>query len=87
MNEHNEHDAKTVTIIVNGREREVEKGDLSYEQVVNIAYNNNPPQGENVIITVKYSRAEGNKNGTLLPGGTVKAKEGMIFDVTATDKS
>jgi multiubiquitin len=79
---------KTVTIIVNGREKEVEKGDLSYEQVVNLAFNNNPPQGPNIVITVTYSKGEKNgKQGSLLPGDTVKVKDGMIFNVTATDKS
>ena len=80
---------QTVTIIVNGREKQVPKNEeLTYEKVVNLAYDNNPPSGPGVVITVKYSRAEGNKHGTLVPGGEpVKAKEGMIFDVTATDKS
>lgn len=78
---------KTVIIIVNGREHEVEKDDLSYEEVVNLAFNNNPPQGEFICITVTYSKGEHGKKGTMLPGDTVKAKDGMIFNVTATDKS
>jgi len=79
---------KNVTIIVNGREKQVEKGELSYEEVVNLAYDNKPPQGDNVVITVTYSKGEGGKQGTLLPGGEpVKVKKGMIFNVTATDKS
>jgi len=86
--EHNkkEHD-KFVTIIVNGREKQVDKGELSYEEVVNLAYDNNPPRGENIVITVTYSKGEDGKQGTLLPGATVKVKARMIFNVTATDKS
>ncbi|WP_408626473.1 multiubiquitin domain-containing protein [Amycolatopsis thermoflava] len=38
--------------------------------------------------TVTFRRGSGHKpEGTLRPGETVKVKEGMIFNVTATDKS
>lgn len=80
------HDDKT-TIIVNGREKQVEQECISFEEVVNLAYDNNPPHGENVVITVTYSRGEHGKQGTLLPGESVKVKRGMIFNVTATDRS
>lgn len=81
-----EHD-KTVTIIVNGRKKEVSEKELSYEQIVDIAFNGNPPKGENVVITVTFSKGEDGKQGTLLPGQKVKVKDGMVFNVTATDKS
>mgnify|MGYP000716391441 CR=1 FL=1 len=77
---------KSATIIVNGREKQVEKDDLSFEDVVHLAYDD-PPTGENVVITVTYSKGEGGKQGSLMPGGSVKAKAGMVFNVTATDKS
>lgn len=81
-------DEKTITIIVNGRQKEVpKKEELSYEEVVNLAYDNNPPTGENVVITVTYSKGVDGKQGSLVKGGSVKAKDGMIFNVTATDKS
>lgn len=80
--------AKTVTIIVNGRPREVTQKELSFEDVVNLAFDNAPPTGENIVITVTFSRGdEGRKEGSLLPGESVKVKKDMIFDVTATDKS
>ena len=81
-----DHDKKDVTITVNGKEKHVEKRDISYEQVVSLAFDN-PPTGDNILITVTYRRGEGNKEGSLKLGGTVKAKDGMIFDVTATDRS
>lgn len=80
------HD-KSVVIIVNGRRKEVTTKDLSFEEIVNLAYDNNPPKGPNVVITVTYSKGEHGKQGSLLPGEKVKIKEGMIFNVTATDKS
>jgi hypothetical protein len=41
-----------------------------------------------ICFTITYRRGQGNKpEGTLDDGDTVKLKEGMIFNVTATDKS
>ena len=78
---------KEFTIIVNGRKKEVIGRELSFEQIVNLAYNDNPPTGPNVIITVTYSKGEDDKQGTLLPGQTVKIKNGMVFNAKATDRS
>jgi hypothetical protein len=78
---------KTTTIIVNGRKKDVAAKKLAYEDVVNLAFDNNPPQGENIVITVTYSKGEDGKQGTLLPGKEVPIKDGMVFNVTATDKS
>ena len=81
---HKDHDE--FTIIVNGRQKEVTSKELSFEQVVALAFNP-VPSGPNVVITVTFSKGEDGKQGTLLPGKTVKVKDGMIFDVTATDRS
>ncbi len=35
--------AKTFAVIVNGRKKEVTTKELSFEQVVDLAYDNNPP--------------------------------------------
>jgi hypothetical protein len=86
MNEEHGHE-KTFTIIVNGRKKEVATKELSYADIVNLAYDNNPPTGPNIVITVTFKKGEGDKQGTLLPGDTIKIKNGMIFNVTATDKS
>lgn len=78
---------KELTIIVNGREKVVTDRELSFAQVVALAFDN-PPTGDNVRFIVTYRRGEGNKpEGTLAPGGTVKVKEGMIFNVTTTNQS
>lgn len=78
---------KQVTIIVNGTQKTVDKDDLSYDEVVHFAFET-PPYGENTLFSVSYVRGHGNKpEGILAPGGTLKVKEGMIIDVTATDKS
>lgn len=84
---HEEKD-KTVDIVVNGRRKTWPKNDdISYSEVVRLAFEN-PPSGDGVQITVQYTRGNGNKpSGTLLEGQSVKVKDGMIFDVTATNRS
>lgn len=79
-------DPKTVTIYVNTRQHEVAKGDISFEAVVELAYPS-VPSGANIGYTVNYQRAHGNNDGELVAGQSVKVKEGMIFDVFATDLS
>lgn len=79
---------KPITIIVNGRPKEVEEKELTFQEVVNLAYDNNPPSGPEVVITVTYTEGNHGKHGSLVAGGTpVKAKANMVFNVTATDKS
>lgn len=79
---------KTVTIIVNGRPKEVSEKELAFEDVVNLAFDNALPSGENIVITVTFSKGEeSRKEGSLLPGERVKVKRDMVFNVTATDKS
>lgn len=88
MQEKEKAQEKTVTIIVNGRQKEVNQKEISFEDVINLAFDNAPPTGENIVITVTFSRGdEGRKEGSLMPGDSVKVKKEMVFDVTATDKS
>ncbi|GLP88195.1 hypothetical protein PEPIB2_75 (plasmid) [Tritonibacter mobilis] len=78
---------KEYTIVVNGREKTVTATELGEDDLVALAYEN-PPKGELICFTITYRRGQGNKpEGTLDEGDTVKLKEGMIFNVTATDKS
>ena len=75
---------KQITIIVNGREKKITKEEISFAEVVTLSGLTPTP---NTIFTITYRRGQGNKEGTLVEGETVKLKEGMIFNVTATDKS
>jgi hypothetical protein len=84
--EREEHD-HDITIIVNGRERTVEAKELSFDDVLKLAFDQ-VPSGPNWVFTVTYRRGPGPKpDGTLLESQVVKVKDGMIFNVTATDKS
>lgn len=77
----------SVTIVVNTRDVTVDRGELFYEELVAIVFPQ-APTGPNVLITVTYRRGHGDKpEGSLLPGQTVKVKDGMKFVVSATDKS
>lgn len=82
-------ETKVKTVIVNGTPKEVSIRELAFEQIVELAFPNNPWANPNTIYTVAYRRGEGNKpQGAMVQGGDpVKVKEGMIFDVTPTDKS
>lgn len=78
---------KTVTVIVNARPKEVASKTLAFGEIVALAFDA-PPTGENVMFTVTYRRGDvGKPEGSLVAGETVKVKEGMIFNATATDKS
>lgn len=78
---------RVTAIIINARPYEVQGKEISFEEVVNLAYNNAPPTGPYVTITVTYSRGENGKEGSMLPGDSVKVKNKMVFDVSATDRS
>ena len=80
------HEHKPVTIIVNARKKEFSGKEITFEQVVKLAFET-PPYGENTMFTVTFKRGHGDKEGSMLPGDRVKVKEGMVFNVTATDKS
>lgn len=78
---------KPITIIVNAQQKVVTGRELSFAQLVALAFPT-PSGNPNTIYTVTYRKGEGNKpEGTLVDGETVKIKDGMIFNVTGTDKS
>jgi hypothetical protein len=86
-NEKQEQPKNTTTIVINGRQKTVTAKELTFEQIVALAFDTQP-NGENVEITVTYTRGHGDKpEGSLTNGRTVKVKEGMIFNVSATNRS
>lgn len=78
---------KDYTIIVNAREKTVTERELTFDQIIALAFDS-IPTGENIVFTVAYRKSDHHKaEGTLVQGETVKIKNGTIFNVTATDKS
>jgi Multiubiquitin len=74
------------SIIVNARERTVAQKDLTFDEVVVLAFG--PPNYDTSAYTITYRKGpEKNEKGSLLPGESVKLKSGMIFNVVRTDKS
>ncbi|CAN5401173.1 hypothetical protein BH09PAT4_BH09PAT4_00800 [soil metagenome] len=84
----NAKDPKTVTIIVEGTPHEVPKNeDISYAAVVTLEVPDYP-QHTDITYAVTYRNGHRDKpEGVLAPGGTVKVKEGMIFNVSETGQS
>lgn len=80
------HEPKVIHFIVNSRPKSEPEKDITFDELVRLAFDN-PPTGENIEFTITYQRGQGNKQGTLPEGGTIRLHEGMIFIVTATDKS
>ena len=73
-------------IIVNGREKTFVGKEISFTEVVELAFGTTGDV--NTIYTVTYSKGEHHKpKGTLVKGESTKVKDGMIFNVTATSKS
>lgn len=79
---------KLVTIYVEGAPHEWPKDDeISYAQVVTLEVPDYA-QHPDITYSVTYKRGQGNKpDGILSPGGEVKVKDGMIFNVSETGQS
>lgn len=74
-----------IKIIVNGREKSVTAKQLSYAEVVRLAFENADPE---TIYTVTFKKGSPPKpEGSMVQGDVVKILCGMIFNVTATRKS
>jgi hypothetical protein len=82
-----EQGPKPVTIIVNTRAVAWNDKNITFEELVSLAY---PGQmlTEGDSVTVRYSRGhDGHGNGTLTAGETVTLKDGMVFDAVRTSRS
>jgi len=77
---------KEFTIIVNGREKTVNQRELTFDELVVLAFG--PPNSDTSVYTITYQKGpEHKEKGSVLPGESVKLKSGMIFNVVRTDKS
>lgn len=76
---------KTHTIFVNGRPRNVTGNKITYEEIVKLAFPDDP-SNQDIDFTVAYANPHG-KDGELVAGQEVHVKEGMVFNVTKTNRS
>lgn len=78
---------RQIIIIVNGQKKSVTTKTVTFDQLVKLAFPV-PPTGSNILYTISYEDGPpANPQGSLKEGKSVKVKNGMIFNVTATDKS
>ena len=73
-------------IIVNAQQEHVEVSHLSFEKVVKLAFPQ-PPQGVLGFTITYYNGPRHSPDGTLTTGHSVKIKNGMVFNVKATNRS
>lgn len=76
---------KQRTIYVNGRTRTVTTHRLTYAQVVELAFPDDPKDGS-LLYTVAYANPHG-RDGTLAEGQDVVVHAGMSFNVGKTNRS
>ena len=76
---------KQFTIIVNGKQKTVDQKELTFDQLVALAYGT--PNHDTSVYTITYQKGDHKKEGSLVLGESVHIKDGMIFDVLRTDKS
>lgn len=75
------------SIIVNGRKETLKTNEVSFDDLVKEAFPD-CGAGEDIYFTITYEGG-GRKSpeGTLSKGSCVEIKDGMIFNVSRTDKS
>ena len=77
---------KGFNIIVNGRQTNVDTDEVTFDEVVNLAYPNGG-RGPYISYTVTYFNGVRPEEGGLGPTEKAKVKDGTVFNVTRTDRS
>jgi hypothetical protein len=73
-------------IIVNARPKKVSGPTVTFDQIVALTFDP-VPSPDNFVVTVAYRKGGPKNTGTLAAGQSVEVVNGMIFDVTATNRS
>ena len=78
---------KTFTIVVNGRARQVTTDELSFDELVDLAFDD-PARGPQIVFTITFRKAGGRiEEGELDEGQRLKVRDGTVINVTRTDQS
>ncbi|MEQ6377436.1 multiubiquitin domain-containing protein [Bacillaceae bacterium S4-13-58] len=75
-----------MTVIINAREKVVDKDKYSFQEIVELAlgkFDSNP----NIVYTLTYTKGKKQPSKSLVFGEEVNVKDGMIINVSRTDKS
>ena len=80
-------DDKVFSIVVNGRQRNVESEELNFDELVDLAFDD-PARGPQIVFTITFREAGGRvMDGELDEGQRLKVRDGTIINVTRTDQS
>lgn len=80
-------DDKTFLITVNARQKRVDHDELSFDELVDLAFDD-PARGPQIVFTITFRDAGGRiAEGELDEGQTLKVRDGTIINVTRTDQS
>lgn len=86
-NEHGHKPKKDVKILINSREAIVPHEKLSFERIIELAFGSYK-ETDDIAYTVSYSKGEDKKpKGVLVKGKSVMPREGMIINVSKTNRS
>ena len=78
---------KAIMIIVNGRQRKVTTEEVTFDELVDMAFDD-PMRGPQIVFTITFRNAAGRiEEGELDKGHRIKVKEGTVVNVTRTDQS
>lgn len=77
---------KEYSIIINGRRITSSEHKLTYDQILQLA--KIPEEGLNALYIITFERGpHGNSEGTVSAGASIVIKDGMVFNVSTTNKS
>lgn len=76
---------KSIDIIVNGRPKTVNEKKLSFVDIITLAFENFN-SSEDIAYTVAYTNNK-KRDGVLVYNQNLRIHEGVIFNVTKTNKS
>jgi len=74
------------TLLVNSRKEDWESDLISFDEVVKLAFPNDPSPNTIYSVTYKHGPKE-NREGSMVQGVSVRVKSGMNFYVTPTGQS
>lgn len=81
-------DTKQQHIVVNGTEHEWLEKEITYQQVVDLAYGGSVPGSEDVTFTVAFLKGHSDNEGFLSPNSKpLHVRDGMEFRVKHSTRS
>lgn len=82
-----EKESKIIEVIMNGQPKSVAKENLTYQEIIELALGVFDAN-ESISYTVLYFKGNESKpKGALVNGETLKIRNGIVINVTRTDRS